>query len=117
MRNMLGTQLFASATPLIRSQILPPSEIKSLYGSTSRSAVSSLSNVSVAISLISRFAQRSFQLDVKIAAHLCHSLIAKLAKEGRWLVIFKNGLAALVFEQNHPERGVKDSREFIAVHL
>ena len=58
-------------------------------------------------SLFSSFAQRSFQLDVKIAAHLRHSLIAILAKEGRWLIVFKNALASLVLEQNHPERRVK----------
>src|SRR5664279_6475040 len=41
---MLGTQLFATATVLMRSQILPPSEMKSLYGSMTRSAVLSLSS-------------------------------------------------------------------------
>src|SRR5215468_2941712 len=39
---MLGTQLFASATALMLGQILPPSEMKSLYGSTTKSAVISL---------------------------------------------------------------------------
>ena len=67
--------------------------------------------------LISSFAQRSFQRDVKVAAHLRHPLIAKLAKEGRWLVIFKNASASLVFEQNYAERRVKSSRELIAGHL
>jgi len=67
--------------------------------------------------LISSFAQRSFQRDVKVAAHLRHPLIAKLAKEGRWLVIFKNASASLVFEQNYAERRVKSSRELIAAHL
>src|SRR5215475_6812648 len=42
-RNILGTQLFASATPFKRSHSLPPSEMKSLYGSITRSAVISLS--------------------------------------------------------------------------
>src|SRR5579863_3635912 len=37
-------QSFASATVLMRSHSLPPSEMKSLYGSMSRSAVTSLSN-------------------------------------------------------------------------
>ena len=32
------------------------------------------------------------------------SIFDILAKEGRWLVIFKNALASLVFEQNHSER-------------
>ena len=42
--SMCGTQLFASATSLIRGQILPPSEMKSLlYGSTARSPVLLLS--------------------------------------------------------------------------
>src|ERR1700690_3525257 len=37
-------QSFASATVLMRSHSLPPSEMKSLYGSITRSAVFSLSN-------------------------------------------------------------------------
>ena len=37
---MCGTQLFASATALMRGQILPPSEMESLYRSITRSAVS-----------------------------------------------------------------------------
>src|SRR5262245_12085845 len=36
---MLETQSFVSATALMRGQILPPSEMKSLYGSTTSSAV------------------------------------------------------------------------------
>jgi len=40
---MFRTQLLASATALMRGQILPPSERKSLYGSTTTSAVMSLS--------------------------------------------------------------------------
>ncbi len=36
---MCGTQLLASATAWMRGQILPPSEMKSLYGSTTRSPV------------------------------------------------------------------------------
>src|SRR5262249_16282783 len=67
-------------------------------------------------SLISSFAQCSFQLDVKLAAHLRHSLIAKLAKERRWLVIFENTVASLMFEQDYRERRVKSSREFMAGH-
>jgi hypothetical protein len=43
--SIFGTQWFASATPLMRSQILPPSGMKSLYGSTTRSAVISSSYV------------------------------------------------------------------------
>src|SRR5664279_2155938 len=46
---MLGTQLFATATVLMRSQILPPSEMKSLYGSMTRSAVISLSKLRFAM--------------------------------------------------------------------
>src|SRR5262249_316560 len=42
-------QSFASATPRMRSHSLPPSEMKSLYGSTTRSAVISLSYVTVAM--------------------------------------------------------------------
>src|SRR5215467_1279038 len=49
--SMFGTQLFASATALMRGQILPPSEMKSLYGSTTRSAVSSLLYVIIAMLL------------------------------------------------------------------
>src|SRR5262249_41086549 len=44
---MLETQSFASATALMRGQILPPSEMKSLYGSTTSSAVMPLSYVGV----------------------------------------------------------------------
>src|SRR5262245_51940737 len=44
---MCGTQLFASATAFRRSHSLPPSEMKSLYGSITRSAVISLSYVTV----------------------------------------------------------------------
>src|SRR5262249_19400832 len=40
-------QLFASATALMRGQILPPSEMKSLYGSTTSNAVMPLSYVGV----------------------------------------------------------------------
>ena len=40
---MLGTHLLASATAFRRSHTLPPSEMKSLYGSITRSAVISLS--------------------------------------------------------------------------
>src|SRR5262245_42730765 len=40
---MWGTQSFASATARMRPHILPPSEMKSLYGSTTRRAVVSLS--------------------------------------------------------------------------
>src|SRR6185437_11263261 len=42
--SIFGTQLFVSATVFNRSQNLPPSEMKSLYGSITRSAVMSLSN-------------------------------------------------------------------------
>src|SRR5262245_28428571 len=42
---MWGTQLFASATARIRSHNLPPSEMKSLYGSITRSAGTALSYV------------------------------------------------------------------------
>src|SRR5262249_46530965 len=47
-----GTQLFASATALRRSHILPPSEMKSLYGSITRSAVSCLSYVTWAMVVV-----------------------------------------------------------------
>src|SRR5262249_47098092 len=47
--NICGTQLFASATPLSLSHSLPPSEIKSLYGSITRSAVISFSYVTFAM--------------------------------------------------------------------
>src|SRR5215467_7149523 len=42
-----GTQLLASATALMLGQSLPPSEMKSLYGSTTSSAVMLLSYVGV----------------------------------------------------------------------
>src|SRR5262249_38755990 len=45
--SMLGTQSFASATALMRGQILPPSEMKSLYGSTTKRALMLLSCVGV----------------------------------------------------------------------
>src|SRR5262249_14513635 len=60
------TQLLASATALMRGQILPPSEMKSLYGSTTSSAVMSLSYVGVstlfppALTELPRFADRQF---------------------------------------------------------
>src|SRR5262245_21259659 len=41
---MLGTQPFASATARMRPHSLPPSEMKSLYGTITSSAVISLSN-------------------------------------------------------------------------
>ena len=44
-----GIQRFASATPFKRSHTLPPSEMKSLYGSITRSAVSCLSYVTFAM--------------------------------------------------------------------
>src|SRR5262249_33445814 len=44
---MLETQPFASATALMRGQILPPSEMKSLYGSTTKRALMLLSYVEV----------------------------------------------------------------------
>src|SRR5262245_11934132 len=44
---MLETQSFASATALMRGQILPPSEMKSLYGSTTKRALILLSYVGV----------------------------------------------------------------------
>src|ERR1700676_425130 len=46
---MWETQLFASATAFIRFHILPPSEMKSLYGSITRSAVSCFSYVTRAM--------------------------------------------------------------------
>src|ERR1700754_4065483 len=42
---MWRMQLLAPATPLSRSHTLPPSEMKSLYGSITRSPVMSLSDV------------------------------------------------------------------------
>src|SRR5215510_9598309 len=61
-----GMQLLASATALMRGQILPPSEMKSLYGSTTSSAVMSLSYVGVstlfppALTELPRFADSQF---------------------------------------------------------
>src|SRR5262245_24995449 len=46
---MCGTQSFASATPFKRSHTLPPSEMKSLYGSITRSAVICLLYVTFAM--------------------------------------------------------------------
>ena len=43
-RNICGTQSLASATLLMRSHILLPSEMKSFYGSMIRSPVVSFSN-------------------------------------------------------------------------
>src|SRR5215467_4301662 len=68
-------------------------------------------------SLLSSFAQRSFQGGVEIAPHLRHTLIAILAKEGRRLVVFKNALALLVLKQNYPKRHIESSAELIAGHL
>src|SRR5262245_14601604 len=44
---MLETQSFASATALMRGQILPPSDMKSLEGSTTKRALMLLSYVGV----------------------------------------------------------------------
>src|SRR5215471_7528674 len=46
---MCGTQPLASPTAFTRSQILPPSEMKSLYGSITRSAVICLSKAGVSM--------------------------------------------------------------------
>src|SRR6516164_4723753 len=67
--------------------------------------------------LLSSFAQGSFEGDVEIASHLRHALIAVLAKEGRRLVILKNALTLLVLKQNHPERRVESGGELIAGHF
>src|SRR5215510_5610832 len=63
---MWGTQLLASATALMRGQTLPPSEMKSLYGSTTSSAVMLLSYVGAftafppALAELLRFADDQF---------------------------------------------------------
>src|SRR5262249_2588524 len=44
-----GTHLFASATPFKRSHTFPPSDMKSLYGAMTRSAVISLPNFGFAM--------------------------------------------------------------------
>jgi hypothetical protein len=50
--------------------------------------------------LLGSFAQNSFESGVEISPHLCNSLIAILAKERRWPVIFEDSTALLVLEQN-----------------
>src|SRR5215831_4035669 len=57
---MLGTQLLVSATPLMRSHILPPSEMKSLYGSITTSAVISFSYVSFVSAISQPFSVASY---------------------------------------------------------
>src|SRR5207253_2010414 len=54
-RSMCGTQSFDSATGFKRSQTLPPSEIKSLYGSITRSAVISCRNSRFVMPFLLRF--------------------------------------------------------------
>src|SRR5215831_13968820 len=67
--------------------------------------------------LFGGIAQNSFQGVVEIASHLGHALIAILAKERRWLIIFKNSPALLVLKQNYPQRRVECSGELMAGHL
>src|SRR5262249_31710151 len=67
--------------------------------------------------LFGGFAQNSFQGIVEIASHLGHALIAILAKERRWLIIFENSPALLVLKQNYPQRRVECSGELMAGHL
>ncbi len=56
--------------------------------------------------LLGSIAQNSFESGVEIPPNLRHALIAILAKERRWPVIFKDSPALLVLEQKHPERRV-----------
>src|SRR5262249_29075353 len=70
-----------------------------------------------AAALFAGIAQNSFQGVVEIASHLGHALIAILAKERRWLIIFKNSPALLVLKQNYPQRRVECSGELMAGHL
>jgi hypothetical protein len=51
--------------------------------------------------LLGSFAQNSFESGVEISPHLCHPLIAILAEERRWPVIFEDSTALLVLEQNN----------------
>src|ERR1700730_557718 len=67
--------------------------------------------------LVGSLAQTSFESGVEIPPHLRHALIAILAKERRWPVIFKDSPALLVLEQNHPQRRVESSGELMAGHL
>ena len=61
--------------------------------------------------------QGRFKICVAMAPLLRHTLIAILAKEGRWLVIFKYAAALLVLEENHPQRCVESSGELMTGHL
>src|SRR5262245_39498769 len=66
----------ASATALTRFHSLPPSEIKSLYGSTTSSAVISFSNLSVAMFLPFRrrmlMVVNELEIARSVAHHPCH---------------------------------------------
>src|SRR5215467_9458304 len=67
---MLGTQRFASATAFRRSHTLPPSEMKSLYGSITRSAVSCWLYVTFAIGGYDTRRVASRRLDDGVARYL-----------------------------------------------
>src|SRR5262249_61607395 len=67
--------------------------------------------------LLGSVTQGRFKMCVAMAPLLRHTLIAILAKEGRWLVIFKYAAALLVLEENHPQRCVESSGELMTGHL
>ena len=60
--------------------------------------------------LLCGIAQNRFECGVEIAPHLRHTLIAILAKEGRWLVIFKYAAALLVLEKSQPAAVRREQR-------
>ena len=60
--------------------------------------------VAICTPSLGSIAQNGFQGGVEVAPDLRHALIAILAEERRWLIVFKNPLALLVLEQNDAQR-------------
>src|SRR5262244_3167595 len=76
---MCGTHPFASATVFRRSHTLPPSEMKSLYGSISRRAVSCLLYVTSAMGGNDTRSMASRRLDDGVARYLGMSRAISIA--------------------------------------
>jgi hypothetical protein len=68
-------------------------------------------------SLLRGIAQGGFQGGVQIAPHFGDALIAELAEEGRWLVVFKYSPALLILDENHPQRRVERGRKPMTRHF
>src|SRR5215831_4964063 len=88
--SICATQLLASATALMRGQILPPSEMKSLYGSTTSSAVMPLSYVGVSTVFPPALAELS--QDEWMLIHVRHSLFCDLYQTSHFQNQIRNRL-------------------------